>query len=130
MKKASTKPQTESQIQKDFVRWFRARYESIEPLFFAVGNGGARNVWTAKIMKDEGVRAGVSDLILLIPRHGYAGLLIETKTPDGKQSDSQKVFERMAKSFRYKYAVVRDLTTFQQLMMWYIEDKGEEPICI
>ena len=130
MKKASTKPQTESQIQKDFVRWFRARYESIEPLFFAVGNGGARNVWTAKIMKDEGVRAGVSDLILLIPRHGYAALLIETKTPDGKQSDSQKVFERMAKSFRYKYAVVRDLTTFQQLMMWYIEDRAEEPICL
>lgn len=130
MKKASTKPQTESQIQKDFVRWFRARYESIEPLFFAVGNGGARNVWTAKIMKDEGVRSGVSDLILLIPRHGYAALLIETKTPDGKQSDSQKEFERLATQYRYKYVVVRDLTTFQQLMLWYIEDKAEEPICI
>ena len=130
MKKASTKPQTESQIQKDFVRWFRARYENIEPLFFAVGNGGARNVWTAKIMKDEGVRAGVADLILLIPRHGYAALLIETKTPDGKQSDSQKTFEKLATQYRYKYVVVRDLTTFQQLMMWYIEDKAEEPICI
>jgi hypothetical protein len=130
MKKADTKPQTESQIQKDFVRWFRERYESIEPLFFAVGNGGARNVWTAKIMKDEGVRAGVSDLILLIPRHGYAGLLIETKTPDGKQSDSQKTFQKLATQYRYKYVVVRDLTTFQQLMMWYIEDKAEEPICI
>jgi hypothetical protein len=81
-------------------------------------------------MKDEGVRAGVSDLILLIPRHGYAGLLIETKTPDGKQSDSQKTFEKLATQYRYKYVVVRDLTTFQQLMMWYIEDKAEEPICI
>ena len=130
MKKASTKPQTESQIQKDFVRWFRARYESIEPLFFAVGNGGARNVWTAKIMKDEGVRAGVADLILLIPRHGFAGLLVEMKTPDGKQSDSQKTFERLATQYKYKYVVVRDLPTFQQLMMWYIEDKEEEPICI
>lgn len=130
MSKESSKPQTESQIQKDCVKWFRARYESIDPLFFAVGNGGARNVWTAKIMKDEGVRAGVSDLILLIPRHGYAALLIEMKTPDGKQSDSQKVFERLATQYHYKYVLVRDLTTFQQLMMWYIEDKGEEPICI
>ena len=130
MKKASTKPQTESQIQKDCVRWFRARYESIEPLFFAVGNGGARNVWTAKIMKDEGVRAGVSDLILLIPRHGYAALLVEMKTPDGKQSDSQKTFERLATQYKYKYVIVRDLPTFQQLMLWYIEDKAEEPICI
>ena len=130
MKKASTKPQTESQIQKDCVRWFRHRYESIEPLFFSVANGGARNVWTAKIMKDEGVRAGVADLILLIPRHGFAGLLIEMKTPDGKQSDSQKTFERLATQYKYKYVVVRDLPTFQQLMMWYIEDKEEGPICI
>jgi hypothetical protein len=81
-------------------------------------------------MKDEGVRAGVADLILLIPRHGFAGLLVEMKTPDGKQSDSQKEFERLATQYRYKYVVVRDLTTFQQLMMWYIEDKAEEPICI
>ena len=130
MKKASTKPQTESQIQKDCVAWFRHRYESIEPLFFSVANGGARNVWTAKIMKDEGVRAGVSDLILLIPRHGYAALLVEMKTPDGKQSDSQKTFERLATQYKYKYVVVRNLHTFQQLMMWYIEDKEEEPICI
>ena len=121
MSKQSTKPQTESQIQKDFVKWFRARYTSIEPLFFAVGNGGARNVWTAKIMKDEGVRAGVSDLILLIPRHGYAGLLIETKT---------KEFQRLATEYKYLYVIVRDLPTFQQLMMWYIEDKGEKPLCI
>ena len=130
MKKASSKPQTESQIQKDCVVWFRHRYESIEPLFFSVANGGARNAWTSKIMKDEGVRAGVSDLILLIPRHGFAALLVEMKTPDGKQSDSQKTFEKLATQYRYKYVVVRDLTTFQQLMLWYIEDKAEEPICV
>ena len=130
MKKASSKPQTESQIQKDCVVWFRSRYESIEPLFFSVANGGARNAWTAKIMKDEGVRAGVSDLILLIPRHGFAALLVEMKTSDGKQSDSQKTFERLATQYKYKYVVVRDLTTFQQLMLSYIEDKAEEPICI
>ena len=81
-------------------------------------------------MKDEGVRAGVSDLILLIPRHGYAGLLIETKTPDGKQSDTQIVFQRLATEYKYLYVIVRDLPTFQQLMMWYIEDKGERPICL
>ena len=47
------KPQTESQIQKDCVKWFREKYLTIEPLFFAVPNGGARNAWTDKIMKDE-----------------------------------------------------------------------------
>ena len=124
------KPQTESQIQKDCVKWFRQRYEMIEPLFFSVSNGGARNPWTAKIMKDEGVRAGVSDIILLVPKHGYAALLIEMKKPDGKQSDSQKEFERLAKEYHYKYVICRELSTFQKLMIWYIEDKGEEPICV
>ena len=125
---SASKPQTESQIQKDFVAWFRHRYPEIEPLFFAVANGGRRNAWTAKIMKDEGVRVGVSDLILLIPKHGYAGLLIETKTPDGKQSESQIVFERLATKFKYKYQVVRSLPEFQKLIMWYVEDKEVEPI--
>ena len=128
MKKTSSKPQTESQIQKDFVRWFRARYPTIEPLFFAVSNGGARNAWTAKILKDEGVRAGVSDLILLIPKHGYAALLIETKTPDGRQSDSQKEFEKLATKYKYLYKIARSLPEFQKLIMWYIEDKEVEPI--
>lgn len=27
------KPQTESQIQKDCVKWFREKYPTIEPLF-------------------------------------------------------------------------------------------------
>lgn len=124
------KPMTESQIQKGFVRWFRGRYTEIEPLFFAVSNGGARNAWTAKILKDEGVRAGVSDLILLIPKHGYAGLLIETKKPDGSQSDSQKEFERLATKFKYLYVIVRNQEDFERLMMWYIENKGEKPILI
>lgn len=126
----ASKPQTESQIQKGFVRWFRGRYEAIEPLFFAVSNGGARNAWTAKILKDEGVRAGVSDLILLIPKHGYAGLLIETKTPDGKQSDCQKEFERLATKMHYKYVIVRTQEDFQRLIMWYVENKGNEPILV
>ena len=127
MKKDEHKPQTESQIQKDCVRWFRERYAEIEPLFFSVANGGARNVWTAKIMKDEGVRAGVADLILLIPRHGFACLCIEMKTPDGKQSDSQKVFEKMCKQYRNKYVVCHSLPEFQKVVMEYLEDKIVEP---
>lgn len=126
MKKNESRPQTESQIQKDCVRWFRERYKEIDPLFFAVANGGRRNAWTAKIMKEEGVRSGVADLILLIPRHGFASLCIEMKTPDGRQSDSQKEFERMATEYKNKYVVCHSLTEFQRVCLWYIEDKKDE----
>ena len=120
MSKPSSKPQTESQIQKDFVRWFRPRYTSIEPLFFAVGNGGARNVWTAKIMKDEGVRAGVADLILLVPEKGYASLCIEMKTPTGKQEPSQKAFEKLITKMSSKYVICRSLEDFQREVKDYL----------
>lgn len=127
MKKDEHKPQTESQIQKDCVKWFRNRYSDIGTLLFAIGNGGARNVWTAKIMKDEGVTAGVSDLILLLPRHGYASLCMECKKPDGKQSQSQKEWEKLVTRYKNKYVIFRSLPEFQRICMEYIEDKIVEP---
>lgn len=114
------KPLTESQIQKQCVAWFRKTYPSIEALFFAVPNGGARNAWTGKIMKDEGVRSGVADLILQIPIGGYASLAIEMKTAVGKQSKSQKKYENLATKMRNKYVVCRSLEDFQREIKEYI----------
>ncbi|MBD9092101.1 MULTISPECIES: VRR-NUC domain-containing protein [Bacteroides] len=114
------KPQTESQIQKDCVRWFRQVYPAIEPLFFAVPNGGARNAWTAKIMKDEGVRAGVADLLLLLPRSGYAFLCIEMKKPGGMQSESQQVFQRLVERVKGKYVLCHSLEEFVKEIRGYI----------
>ena len=114
------KPLSESQIQKQCVEWFRATYPTIERLFFAVGNGGKRNVWTAKIMKDEGVRAGVADLILLVPQGGYAALCIEMKTPIGTQSDEQKKFEKACKEYKSKYVVCHSLEEFQREVKKYL----------
>ena len=115
------RPPTESQIQKQCVAWFRKRYPSVEQLFFAVPNGGNRNKWTAKIMKDEGIRSGVADLILLIPCKGYASLCIEMKTPKGKQQETQKSFERLATHYKNKYVVCHSLEEFQKEIIKYIE---------
>lgn len=114
------KPQTESQIQKDCVRWFRLQYPAIEPLFFAVPNGGARNAWTAKIMKDEGVRAGVADLVLLLPRSGFAYLCIEMKKPGGKQSESQVEFQKMVEKAKGRYVICYSLNEFVKAVRGYI----------
>lgn len=114
------KPLTESQIQKLCVEWFRNAYPTIERMFFAVGNGGKRNAWTGKIMKDEGVRAGVADLILLVPRGGFASLCIEMKTPVGTQSKEQKEFEKACRQFRSKYVVCHSLEEFQEAVIKYV----------
>ena len=114
-------PPSERQIQIQCVSHFRMRYPELSGVFFAVPNGSARNAWTAKNLKDEGVLAGVSDLLLLVPRHGYAGLCIEMKKPGGKQSDSQKAFKTTVERFKYKYVVCYSLDEFKRLMADYLE---------
>lgn len=111
---------SESQIQKACVRWFRLQYPQIEGLFFAVPNGGLREAWTARIMHDEGVRAGVADLILLMPSSGYAALAIEMKTPKGRQSEEQKKFQMLCESHKVKYCVCRSFDEFRWVIVSYL----------
>lgn len=115
------KPLTESQIQKLCVEWFRKRYPTIGGAFHSVPNGGARNVWTGKILKDEGAVSGVADLELLVPRHGYASLSIEMKTAMGKQSTSQREYAKSIVKFNNKYVVCHSLEEFQQAVIEYLE---------
>lgn len=59
-------------------------------LLHAIGNGGKRNIREAARMKREGVKAGVSDIMLPVARGDYHGLYIELKAGKGKPSDKQK----------------------------------------
>ena len=115
------KPLSERQIQIQCVSWFRARYPEASKVFMAIPNGSARNPWTAKNLKDEGVLSGAPDLILLVPRHGYACLCIEMKKAGGRQSESQKTFQEAAKAFKNKYVVCYSLEEFQAVVEDYLE---------
>ena len=115
------KPPSERQIQIRCVSWFRQRYPEASGVFFSVPNGGARNAWTAKNLRDEGALSGVADLILLVPRHGYASLLIEMKKPGGRVSKSQEAFKRAAKEFKNLYVVCYSVEEFQAVVRDYLE---------
>lgn len=97
------------------------RYPEASGVFFAVPNGGIRNAWTAKNLRDEGALSGAPDLVLLVPRHGYASLCIEMKKPGGRQSESQKAFETAAKGFRNKYVVCYSVEEFKRIVEDYLE---------
>lgn len=116
------RPPSERQIQIQCVSWFRMRYPEASRVFFAVPNGGIRNAWTAKNLRDEGALSGAPDLVLLVPRHGYASLCIEMKKPGGRQSESQRAFQEAAKEFKNKYVVCYSFEEFKAVMEEYLEN--------
>ena len=74
---------------------------------FAIPNGGERNVKVAVKLKAEGVRAGVSDIMLPAPRSNYHGFFIEMTAP-GKienTSDKQDKFGAFVTTQGYRFAV-------------------------
>lgn len=77
-------------------------------------------MWTGRVMREEGARAGVADLILLIPKGGYASLCIEMKTAKGKQSAAQVAFMELARKMRNKYVVCRSFDEFQKEVNEYL----------
>lgn len=112
----------ESHLQRQCVAWFRLQYPKLARLLFAVPNGGGRSKVEAGIMKAEGVTAGVSDLILLVPRGGHGALCIEMKTDSrgSRQSEAQKEWQKDVESQGYMYVVVRTLDEFMKVVRDYL----------
>lgn len=85
--------QEEHEEQRTLMQWWALYSKSkglSECLLFAIPNGGFRHISVAMKLKQEGVRAGVPDLFLALPRGKYHGLFIEMKkAKGGRVSDSQ-----------------------------------------
>ncbi len=76
--------------------------------YFAVANGGKRHVITAVLLKAEGVRAGIQDLVFMIPRAGYHGLVVEMKrVKGGVVSRKQKVWGKAMAEMGYRWEVCK-----------------------
>jgi hypothetical protein len=112
----------EHRLQCACVRWFRLAYPQHHHNLFAVPNGGYRTPSTAAKIKAEGALPGVSDLILLIARGGYHGLLVELKTDKGRQSEAQREWQRLIEADGYKYVVVRSIEEFIKVVEAYLNE--------
>lgn len=112
----------EHRIQCSCVRWFGLQYPKYEDILFAIPNGGSRNKIEAGRMKQEGVTPGVSDLILLKSNRFYGALCIEMKTQKGKQSETQKHWQKVVESTGNKYVVCRSLDEFIKVVKEYFDN--------
>lgn len=75
---------------------------------FSIPNGGNRNIREAKRLVKQGVKAGVSDVFLPIPRRPYSGLFIEMKRSkaDGRSKITQDQGDFMMAMTHQKYKCV------------------------
>lgn len=112
----------EHRIQCSCVRWFRLRYPKLAEVLFAIPNGGSRHKAEAGRMKSEGVTAGVADLILLKSNRFYGALCLEMKTPKGRQSDTQKHWQKLVESAGNKYIICRSLDDFIREVTDYLNN--------
>mgnify|MGYP000944177814 CR=1 FL=1 len=112
----------EADIQSEFFKNVGLVFPNIpDKLLFAVPNGGSRNKIEAANLKRQGVKAGISDTILLMPSGPYASLCMEFKTKSGKQSSEQKEFQKQAENCGSKYVVVRSVKEAIQEMKIYLK---------
>jgi hypothetical protein len=108
----------ESELQKACVRWFDMNIHPTQAFLFSVPNGGTRHKLEAYKLKQEGLKAGVADLILLLA--GGTTVFIELKYGKNGQSIKQKEFETISNSLGFNYYVVKDLNSFKQVVNYFI----------
>lgn len=116
---------TESAIQISVCQWWAYAHKGLgvakESRLFHVPNGGHRSARTAGRMKQEGVRRGVADFLLLVPRGTFHGLAIEMKRPGGRLRPEQEEFLRDLLADGYCTAVCFSLEDAARALTFYLK---------
>jgi hypothetical protein len=110
-KRTRAKPvDREGMEQAALLRELKLRLPAVEALIYHVPNGGQRHKLVAIKLKEQGVKAGVPDLVLPMARGGYFGLYLEFKATvpnDAAVSASQHAWIRQLNEQGYLAIVCR-----------------------
>jgi hypothetical protein len=87
-------------------------YPEERGLLFTVNNN-ASDSYQGAVMKAMGVVAGVSDMVYL---HPDGAMLLEFKTPKGRQNDRQVWWQGQVEKAGYRYIIIRSFDDFTALL--------------
>ncbi len=121
-----TRQSPEMKLQAECFKEAWNAYPVTRKLLFHVANELDRpdaNARMGAIRRAEGIVKGVSDLVLLIPRGGYHGLMIEMKTLEGYQRPEQREWQALVEAQGYRYEVIRTKEAFMALLDEYLGEK-------
>lgn len=115
----------EDVIQAQVISWAKRQVKVYPELtrLFHVPNGGQRHAAVAAKLQGQGVKPGVPDLCLPVPRFGCHGLWIEMKTQDGRVSAPQKDWIAFLRSAGYRVEVCRSFDEARDVLLSYLSPK-------
>ncbi len=111
-RKARMRP--EARLQESVCQYLALQERQGRLLWFAVPNGGSRNLLEAVNLKRQGLRAGVPDLVV-IPKAGPV-CFIELKSEDGTLSKLQSIWLESLPLYGCPVAVCRSLDEVQRFL--------------
>lgn len=113
---------TEADEQKALMQWAKwqeGRYPELK-LLYHCPNGGTRNKLEAANLKRQGVKAGVPDLFLPVPRNNKHGLFLEMKVGRNKCTDNQKKWIRALMEQNYEVKICYSCEEAIQIIKKYL----------
>lgn len=110
---------SESKIQSECYIWYNNNFclkiHNPRGLMFSIPNElSGNNVVGTILAKSTGLTPGASDTIVILPSGKL--IFVEFKTKTGKQTKSQKNFEKRVKNLGYEYKIIRSLDEFKKII--------------
>ena len=120
--------QYEAQEQRalfDWAAYAQNRWPELGMLY-PIHNGGSRDPREAHNLRMQGVKPGVPDICLPVPRNGYAALYIELKRKSGGVlSDKQRVWLKALTRAGNRAVVCRGFEEARETILEYL--RGPRP---
>jgi len=111
----------EETIHKVVMEWISVHtvIKQFKRLILHYPNEGKRSQRYGKLLKDMGMRKGVVDLFIAVPRQGFGGAWIELKSADGVLKPEQKEFLEDMAAQNFYTAVCWSIDEAIETISWY-----------
>jgi hypothetical protein len=110
----------ESREQAALIRWFDLQHPKLSALLVHVPNGINSGVKSGMRLKGLGLRSGVPDLVLFLPKHGHHGLFVEMKSKTGVVSPNQRFYLELLQDQGYSCHVAKGFEAAKSIIEQYI----------
>lgn len=104
------------------VNWFKHHYPELDEDFHHFANERRCTPYEGAILKRMGVKRGVADFFLALPKNGKAGLWIELKVGKNKPSKEQEAFLNRKAQRGYEAVCVWGTLAAREVIQDYLKD--------